>query len=65
MFFAVVYSCFSSGELELASLLPKAVILFLKALISGVYQGFDRALLQVRGILVFVAFVIAFVRAKA
>ncbi len=65
MFLAVVYSCFNSSELEIASFLPREDILFLKALISGVYQGFDRVLLQVRSILAFTAFVIASVRAKA
>jgi hypothetical protein len=57
VFFAVVYACFSSGEL--GSFLPKAVICFLRALISGVHQGFERGLLLVRGILAFAAFDIA------
>ncbi len=63
MFFAIVYACFSSGKL--GSFLSKAVICFLRALISGVYQGFERGLLLVRGILAFTAFDIASVRARA
>ncbi len=63
MFFAIVYACFSSSELR--SFLPRAVIRFLRALISGVYQGFERELLLVRGILAFAAFNIASVRARA
>ncbi len=64
MFFAVVYSLTILGEPEL-SFLPRAVIRFRRALISGVHQGFDYKLLLVRGILVFAAFKIASVRARA
>ncbi len=63
MFLTIVYYCLSSGEPS--SFRLRKAIFFRRALISGVYYGFEYTVLIERGILAFATLIIASVKARA
>jgi hypothetical protein len=63
VFLAIVYYCLSSGEP--GSFCLREAIFFCRALISGVYYGFEYAVLIEQGILASAILIIASVKARA
>ncbi len=63
MFLVIIYYCLSSGEP--GSFCLREAIFFRRALISGVYYGFEYAVLIERGILASTVLIIASIRARA